>query len=179
LEHALRAKQHQSPMLGKLGYGAFRLGFKALPNKYRQWLLNVDESELTKDTRKALAAKQRDMLLLRWKFNRGDGVDYDEKVEALKVEVGTFLTSANNGCALEEEAVVGAIVATEQLLSFLNDRPHFPQEIIALAEEVYTVLVTVDQSKWIELEVEKWRHKEKLNIFSFRSLACTLWLSVM
>lgn len=47
LEYALRAKKFlecHHELSTTSGYGAFTLGFKALPNDYRQWLWNVDES---------------------------------------------------------------------------------------------------------------------------------------
>ena len=48
LEYACRAKRLDAPWLARgldrPGMCAFVLGFKALPDAYRQWLLNVDEN---------------------------------------------------------------------------------------------------------------------------------------
>jgi tetratricopeptide (TPR) repeat protein len=41
LEYARQAKKIESPEVDKPGYGAFVLGFKALPDEYRQWLRSV------------------------------------------------------------------------------------------------------------------------------------------
>jgi hypothetical protein len=131
------------------------LGFKALPDEYRQWLLNLDEStatsssfvwslpsvqlpkeQWTEDTRTALEAK-RCVVLLKCKVsNCRIHKEANKKFLKWLNAMDTFLASVYNACALEEEAIKSVIVTIELLLAFYRGN----EEFIALADNVYTLL---------------------------------------
>ena len=174
LVYALRAKKMGDAKGDKLSYGELgSLVVNALPDEtFCQWLLNVDESSLTENVRKTLAAKEQ-ILLLGRKFRKFP--DAEERLRALNnlKSLDTFVESVYSACALEANAVVNAILTVESLWP-LFDRPFFSKESIALTEEFYTILIS-DQLNWVELELEKQPGNEHVSL-SFRYEACNIRL---
>jgi hypothetical protein len=142
LVYALRAKKMGDAKRDKPSYGKLdSLVVNALPDEtFCQWLLNVDESALTENVRKALAAKEQ-ILLLGWKFKTSfDDVEVGLRALNNLKPLDTFVESVYSACALEANAVVDAILTAESLGSLFHV-PCFSKESIALVEEFYTIFI--------------------------------------
>lgn len=197
LEYARRAKKVESPETNMPGYGAFSLGFKALPDQYRQWLLNVvditgassssiwdvltvqlpKEQLQTEHTNKAFAANQQ-IESLRWKFSYRSVMDDNVKLEILKAlnAVEDFLTSAYSESVLVDEAIVGAIIAAEHLMEFCCDESSLG-EAIALVEEIYALLPS-EQLTSVELKLGR-RCSDVFLMIRFRYESCNVfWIFI-
>lgn len=174
LVYALRAKKMGDAKRDKPSYGKLdSLVVNALPDEtFCQWLLNVDDSTLTENVRKALAAKEQ-ILLLGRKFRKF--ADVEVRLRALNnlKPLDTFVESVYSACALEANAVVDAILTAESLFSLFHV-PCFSKESIALAEEFYTIFI-FDQLNWAELELEKQPGNEHVSLW-FRYEACNIRL---
>ncbi|KAG0504744.1 hypothetical protein M758_N021900 [Ceratodon purpureus] len=181
LEYACRAKKLESVEIHEPGYGAFCLGFSALPDEYRQWLLNVDEvtgatlsslwslptvqlpKELwTENTRKALAAKPR-VVALKWKLECGKHKECNVPFLLALNAVDTFLASIYNACAVEEDVIAGVISAIQCLLLFSRESALF-EDVIAVAEDAYTIL-PLEQLQSMEIESIFTQFWDQLRLF--------------
>lgn len=185
LEYALRAKKYEIPEFNEPGYGAFKLSYKALPDEYRRWLLNVVDStgasssciwdslnvQLPEETVQTKNANQQIIELLRLKFSCCEVNNIRFEIsEALNV-VDNFLASVCNACVLEDEGIVSAIIAMETLLEFYR-HPYVSKEVIALGEEFYSVL-PFEQSTSVEVELENRCPKFSM-VFQFRYKSCNI-----
>lgn len=165
LEYALQAKKYENADVRKPGFGAFTLSYKALPNEYREWLLNVVDStgalsssiwdSLTipkEPTRTKKVNQQIEKLRLKCSIAVDDTKELKMLQEALNV-VDDFLASEYNECVLVQEVIVSSVIAMEQLLK-LDRHPLFYEELIALGEEFYSVYIH-KHSTSIELALVK------------------------
>jgi len=132
--------------------------------------VQLPEELWTENARKALPAKkQAELLRIKLNHIRSDSV----KVMLLGMlkAVDTFLESASKANALEAEAILGTIDATEKLLTHLQSNLYFSAEITALAEEIYTVNLPFEQIQRVEHELEK-RGVGDMFMICFRCEAC-------